>query len=114
MTEESEDFEMWAGDSQVININIFENTGVRRDITNDTVRWVLSDSAGDEPKIEKSTDGSGINKTSPSEGEVEVKLDKPDTNDIYGRFHHEAEIIDDQGRELTVMTGSVKINRSST
>lgn len=115
MTEEGQDFEMWSGDSQVINIQITEgDAATPRNLTSDDVRWVLADSAGDTPIIEKSTTGSDVVKTNPSEGEIEVRLDKSDTEEMYGRYHHEAEVEDDQGRELTVMSGSVKINRSST
>jgi hypothetical protein len=66
-----------------------------------------------DPVIEKSTPiGQGIEITDPVERLFSVNLEGIDTEDLLGRYYHEAEIIGSSGNHETVTVGIMTVTRT--
>lgn len=113
MAKERQDYEMWAGDSFQLDVEVTDGNGEIEDISGYYIEWVLAERAGADPEIVKDTDGD-VTITDGPNGTFIVDLFPPDTTGIYGKYHHEAQATDDTGNEITLLTGNATINRSST
>jgi len=112
MTEELQNFEIYAGDTNNILITVTNlETGEVKDLTGSDIEWVLYDPNLDETLITKIV-GSGI--TILPSGIMLIELDPEDTLDILPAnwYVHEAEVTDTGGVISTVTTGYVKVKRS--
>lgn len=105
MTAKNQNFEMYAGDTKTVTVTV---SGV--DLTGASVKWAAKKSIYNvEPDIYKETaDGLMI---AASDSFV-IALAPEDTAALVGSYYHEAEVTDAAGNVSTVMTGTVKIERS--
>jgi hypothetical protein len=111
MTEQNQDFEMWEGEAKTLDVAEVDDT----DISGQTITWILADEVGQEPEITKDNDGNGgVNIDAGATGEFEITLDPSDTQDISGRFYHEARLDDGSGTESVLFTGEAIIHQSGT
>jgi len=95
----NQDFEMWAGDDMVLVFTIQDEENIE-DAT--SIKWAMARSVRG-PKL--------VNKTGTATGnQTFITLEKEDTEDIRpGRYYHELEITDYQGRVSTAAMGSVRV-----
>jgi hypothetical protein len=105
------DFEIFAGDTRDIIVNIVDQDGAAVDLTNGAVSW--SAATNDWPV---NTAAVVISKTSITAGEIDlangsfvVHLLSADTQGIAGNFYHEAQVTLSDGTIGTPLTGRLKI-----
>lgn len=111
-----QDFTMFSGDDKELVVVI-------KDVAGDAVNiagllsaiWECSKLREDgtfssTPVISKSI-GAGIELTSAGAGELTVTLDQADTEDLYGDYYHELEIVDSNSNKQTVMVGTLTIRK---
>lgn len=101
-------FEMFAGDSKVLQVLVLDEAGLPADITGATVRWQLAQKLAGPPLISKAT-GSGITVVDGPGGRFDVLLDPPDTEGLLGCYYHEAEAVNTGDITSTVLTGQADI-----
>lgn len=94
-TMENQDFEMYAGDTAILNFSV----SMAGTLTGATIKWVMS-------TITK-TIGSGITVT--GDRTFTVTLSPADTTSLAGSYPHEAEITDSSGNVSTVARGTATI-----
>jgi len=100
--EERRNARLTAGDSKIIR------TVVDTDLSGTDVRYAVTDGRGGETVIgPKDSDSTGVNitETTPASSTFEVYLDPEDSEDLLGRYHHEAEAEDVDGDVTTIFTG---------
>lgn len=110
-------FEMTAGDARKLLIPVVDGDGAAVSLDNALVRWQLSRAEGTPPAIiEKSSDAGGVAILPPESGEevwsIEVDLAPEDTQDLKGRYFHQAQVIDEAGDPSTVLRGYGRFSRS--
>lgn len=111
MTAKNQNFEMYAGDSQVLVVPLnFDLTGAKE------IKWTLKISAGSTEKLIykefSSNNGIEITNSGPvpeDENIFQIQLNPEDTLNLKGTYYHEAEVTDNQGNVSTVMVGFPKI-----
>jgi hypothetical protein len=91
-----------AGDSKIIKTTVDIN------ISGTRIRYAVTDGRGGKtvigPKDNRTTDVN-ITATAPDRSVFKVYLDPADTEDLLGRYHHEAELEDADGDITTVFAG---------
>lgn len=102
------DFELFAGDTKVLDITVKDDEGAVVDITDATIRWQLARSVNAPAVLQKAV-GSGITISDGPNGLFEVALANADTETLKGAFYHEAEVILPDSTIATVVTGAVTI-----
>jgi hypothetical protein len=107
MTINNQNFEMYSGDSKIINVIVTNTDGSSLDLTGATIKWgVIKNSS----RIIYKDTTSGIAINIPMTlGRFTITLNPSDTANISGIFAHEAEITDSVGDVSTVFTGVIKI-----
>lgn len=111
MTAVGQDFTMRQGDSKIVNITVVDENNEVLDITGVTVNWIMYKRNPDNPILQKTTT-SGISLTLPTSGILTINILPQDTENLLGRFYHEAEITDTNENISTVTEGSVTIFKS--
>jgi hypothetical protein len=99
-----------AGDSKIIE------TTVDTDISGATVRYAVTDGRGGQTVVgpKDSSDGSiTITTVTADESVFRIELNPKDTDDLLGRYHHEAELVDADGDVTTVFTGQFIVRPNS-
>jgi hypothetical protein len=110
MTETGQDFEMWEGESKILDVAEVDDT----DISSQEITWILFDEDPDDAEVTKTTGGGGIDIDNGTAGEFEIELDPADTEGVTGRFQHECRIDDGGGTESVLFVGEAIINQSGT
>lgn len=106
-----QNFEMYAGDSKEINVQVTDS-GNAKNIVGATIVWAMMNSPDNQNYIvKKSTDG-GILITDGENGRFRISLDPADTEEVTGGFYHEAELTDSFGNVSTILVGNAVINPS--
>lgn len=99
------DFEMFAGDSKVIEVTVKDQDGDVVNITTALVRWQAARSENATALIEKTSDpADGISIVDGAAGRFDVTLDPEDTEDLRGTLYYEAEVLD-ASKPSTVLSG---------
>jgi hypothetical protein len=116
MALKNQDFAIYAGNDEELDISLFGENGDPLDLTGSTVLWVLA-SAYD-PGVallsKSSAPMSGILITNAVQGMVIVTIDHEDTIDLGGQpYVHEAAVVNVDGATTTVLTGTVTIDKSA-
>jgi len=97
----NQDFEMWAGDDIHLVFTIRGTTGEDLQYAS-KIKWALSRSVRGPKLIDK--EGTGIG------NQVIIEIASEDTEDLRpGRYYHELEITDFEGRVSTAAIGSARI-----
>lgn len=110
MTRVAQNFDMIAGDTLNLNVTVYDENGVNKDIANSTIKWVLYDEATDTAVLTKTT-SSDIAITNGLYGQFTVPLSPANTVSVApGVYYHEAEVTDSSGNVSTVLIGHVTIN----
>jgi len=107
----NQNFEIWAGDTPFINIVITRENQVV-DISGTTIKWVVKDYVDAETNHILKTTGDGITIIEPANGKCQISLDREDTLNLSGKYYHEAELTDVEGRVSTILLGMVTIHPS--
>lgn len=107
----AQNFQMTAGDTKSLVITVRNSSGEPVNITGSTVKWQCARSYGKASIISKSTT-LGISLSDPTNGIFTVTLDPPDTEDLSGIYHHEAQVTAADGSISTVLVGTMKINKA--
>lgn len=108
-----ENFEVEAGDDVVLNFSVSAPSGTTLDGAE--VKWWASRERADEPDgepvLEKSV-GDGIVITNTALRTFAVTLTAEDTEGLSGRFYHEAEVTDSEGKKSTVTKGVMTVKKT--
>lgn len=104
-------FSMTAGDHKTLIVDVVDQSGAAVVITGATIAWRAARSLGKSAVISKTT-SSGITITDGPGGEFSVTLSPSDTNSLVGNYYHEAQVTLSAGTILTVLTGTMKINKA--
>jgi hypothetical protein len=107
MTETNQNFAMFQGNSLTLGFDV-EQDGEPVDLTGATIDWVAARRRDREIVLEKEGDVD----EDPTTGRFTVELDPEDTEDLLGRYWHEARLEDSAGEIFTVTTGLMTVNRS--
>jgi hypothetical protein len=103
------DFDLFAGDTQTLEITVVDELGQPLDITGATVRWWASSSPYVRPPAIKKETGSGVTLVDAAHGRFNVELAAADTEALRaGPVYYEVEI-DDDGRVNTVLSGAFNV-----
>jgi hypothetical protein len=116
MTEQSQDFEMWAGEYKEITLTILKPDGTAEDLTGASVSWVAKTrpDANLPALVSKSTGHGAEVLTPPIEGKVRVTLEEADTAALRSRtYYHELEGRDSAGKPFTPTVGYMVIQPSA-
>ena len=116
MTEQSQDFEMWAGEYKEITIAVLDAAGNAADLTAATARWVLKKRPdGSMPALVSKSHEHGAEVLVPeTEGKVKIVLDSDDTADLApGTYYHETEVLDSGDRPFTPTVGYLVVQPSA-
>ena len=104
------DFTMFQGDTKTLEFTVKDGDGAVVDLTGATsIRWNLARRVSSAAIITKDLD-SGITVIDAANGRFDVSLTSADTENLSGRYYHEAEVIDASGDVATVETGATTIN----
>jgi hypothetical protein len=106
MTMKNQNFEMFAGDTKPIVVNVIDENGVPLDLSGSIIKWGLR-------RGEFSTENLVLKSTPEIEidaDKITIKLLPEDTKLLSGsNFFHECECTDQLGDVSTLFTGKVKI-----
>lgn len=108
--EERRNARLTAGDSKIIE------TTVDDDISGATVSYAVTDGRGGETVVgPKTSDGASITITmvTADASTFRIELNPRDTDDLLGRYHHEAELEDADGDVTTIFTGQFIVRPNS-
>lgn len=111
MTKKNQDLEMWAGDTKKLQYTVLDENDDPVNLTNATINWWLAESATSTAILTKTT-ADDISITDAANGVFQVTINPADTQNLEGRYYHEAEVTDDAGNVATVAVGVIKINPS--
>ena len=116
MTAINQNAEIRAGDSNVLDISLFEANGTTPlDVSGATVNWALS-SIYDLSVIllrKSSVSPSEITVTTPSSGEIQVFIEPGDTDTLGGQpYYHEVEVVGG-ATTITVTVGQITIRKTA-
>jgi len=116
MTEQSQDFEMWAGEYKELTIAILKPDGTPEDLTGPvTVVWVVKKRPDvNLPALVSKSSGRGAEVlTPPTAGLVKITLASADTLALAGTYYHETEGTDTGGRPFTPTVGYLVVQPSA-
>jgi len=116
MTEQSQDFEMWAGEYKELTIAILKPDGTAEDLTGPaTVVWVVKKRPDKSlPALVSKESGAGAEVLAPpTAGLVKIILGEADTKALAGTYYHETEGRDTAGRPFTPTVGYLVIQPSA-
>lgn len=111
MTKENQNFTMWSGDDKTLEVTVVDENGSVQDITGMTIDWHLARKVTTSALVQKATGGSGIVISDGSAGVFQITLSAADTDDLSGKYYHEAQVTDSSGNISTVTVGTITINR---
>ena len=108
----NQDFDLFAGEDRVISFKIEDQNGYEIDLDGATAIWVLARSSGNFIKInEKTTQNGGI---FIEDNKFNVVLNNNDTRLLQGEYNYELRMINSEGKQSVVATGTVEIYKSIT
>jgi hypothetical protein len=109
---ETLDFEMFAGDSDEIEITLTGDDGDPYVLLDASAKWALARSAKHTAEIEKnSTDGDIT--IDPYEGTITMPILPEDTAELAdGLYYHEMELTEADGTVKTIMYGQITLRAS--
>jgi len=116
MTEQSQDFEMWAGEYKELTVAILKPDGTPEDLTGPaTVVWMVKKRPDKSlPALVSKESGDGAEVLAPpTAGLVKITLDEADTLGLAGTYYHELEGRDTAGRPFTPTVGYLVVQPSA-
>jgi hypothetical protein len=116
MTEQSQDFEMWAGEYKEITILVKKPDGTPEDLTGATVEWLVKKRPQSNlPALVSKSSGHGAEVlVPPTAGLVKITLDEADTTSLpASTYYHELEGKDSADRPFTPTVGYLVIQPSA-
>ena len=106
-----QDFSIPSGDDVVLNFTVSDDQ--MSSLSGATVRWRAYHQKFTvpygEPVISKQTGGNGITITNAANRLFDVSISESDTQNLTGRYYHEAEVEDASGNKSTVTIGIMTI-----
>lgn len=109
MTEQKQDFEIWAGDHRNLHFGVTGSDSGSQDLSGTCIVWILEQYAGSGSLIRKATGGNGV---TISGSVYTVALSPIDTLELRGHYYHESQITDAASNVFTVAVGTTIINQS--
>jgi hypothetical protein len=101
---------MVSGDTTILEFQVLDYLGSPVNITNSTVKWVLTASSTTiTPLVTKTIANGGISLTTPANGIFQVYLYPSDTAGLNGIYYHEAELTTQSNNVYTVTNGKATI-----
>jgi len=116
MTEQSQDFEMWAGEYKELTIAILKPDGTPENLSGPaTVVWVVKKRPDKSlpALVSKESDHGAEVLVPPTAGLVKITLDEADTLALAGTYYHELEGKDSENRPFTPTVGCLVIQPSA-
>ena len=108
----SQDFNLFAGEDRVISFKIEDQNGYEIDLDGASAIWVLARSSANFIKVaEKTTTNNGI---FIEDNKFNIILNNNDTNLLQGEYNYELRMINSEGKQSVVATGTVQVYRSIT
>jgi hypothetical protein len=106
------DEDFYSGNHKDIQVDIVDHLGEKKDLTSAELTYILMTDKYVEV-LRKSSIDDGIEVTvPPTDGICIIHLIGADTYNLYGTYRHHLNVVDANGYEETVMTGSVDIIRT--
>lgn len=114
MTLEKQDIreDFYSGNDKDIQVHIVDDLGADKELTSAQLNYVLMTDKYIEVLRKTSEDGGIEIVVPPTDGDCIIHLTSADTRSIYGTFRHHLNVVDANGYEETVMTGTVNIIRT--
>lgn len=105
--------DFYAGNSKIIRVVVLDDLGDPKPLSGAEIAYAMITDAGIVVFMKHSVAGNGeIEITNPSGGEFVIKLKQVDTALLSGTYRHQANVVDSNGDEETVMVGKVNISKS--
>lgn len=108
MAATEQNFEMYAGDTKNINIEVRQD-GEIINVSQATFKWAMKNSPTVKENVLYKESGEGIITTDGENGLIRIRLDSSDTEDLIGGFYHEVEMTDHLGNISTITVGNAVI-----
>jgi hypothetical protein len=106
----SSDFELYAGDTREVVVNVVDQDGIKVNLTGGTVLWKMAKSDWKTNPAAVIVDkSSGVGQIALADGSFTVHLLSADTIGVEGSFYHEAQITLSDGTIGTPLVGKVKV-----
>lgn len=107
MTIREQNFEMFAGDSKLISVEVVDEEGNAKDLTDADIKWALRRLSDD--LVEKETPAT-IVITDAVNGKFVVSVSPNDTKSFFnGLYKHQAMVTDQSGVRAVVLEGVARI-----
>lgn len=107
---------LWAEDSIALDITVHQDDGVTPfNLHSTTANWAVSSIYDHSVALLRKTSetGGGIEITSETNGLLTIFLVPTDTDGLGGQlYYHELEIVDGAGASITVLTGTLTVNKT--
>jgi hypothetical protein len=117
MTDEGQNFEMYAGESKVLTVTVKDEAAALIDLTGVSIEWIVKRFEDDVTGLITKTVGHGITLSNQvtDKGEFTITLAPADTESLGGAsYYHEAEVTDVGGNVSTVTRGIMTVKKSLT
>lgn len=109
MAAKNQDFEMYQGDTQEVNITIKGPTGAVLDVSGATFKWAMKQTVYSTPIVTKDT-AAGITIIEALAGRIMIKLAPSDTQVVKAdKYYHECEMTDKFGNVSTIFVGTLTL-----
>lgn len=107
-TQTPQNFTITSGDSKTLRVSVVDQDGAAVDLTGASAVWAVATSRSTPILLQKATPAS-ITITDGPGGLLEVTLDPADTDSFAGSYYHELQIVDNEGRKSTALTGTLNV-----
>jgi hypothetical protein len=112
----AQNLEIWGEDSIALDITIHQDDGVTPlNLHSTTANWAVSSIYDHSVALIRKTSATigEINITNEAQGLLTIFLTPADTDGLGGQlYYHEMEIVDGAGASVTVLTGTMAINKT--
>lgn len=105
---ELQNFDLYAGDTKYINVDIVGEDGAPLSLTGCSFLWVAKKNVKGKNIIQK-TLGNGIEIADVIHGKIRIRLDSYDTQKLSNDYYHEVELTDNEGNVSTVSSGTMSV-----
>lgn len=111
MASKNQNFEMYSGESKVLEVTVRKKNKILNNLRNMSVFWALKKSShfSDGNLVEK-TSANGIEIT--GDGKILIKINEADTKKLKGNYYHVCRLVDVTGNSTIIFTGIATFKHS--
>jgi len=116
MTYEDQDIteHFYSGNKKTIEVTVYNADGSLKDLSNCEITYVLMNRKDYGIIYLRKSTHNGVSEIKVTGlGTCEIYLYGADTYNLYGKFRHHVNVVDENGDEETVLTGLVEIHKTS-